>query len=136
MHLAEAFMQSDTAFNITFYQLMHSLVIKPFALVLKHNSLFALYLNSDASKFKFVQKLHFRILGLKLKRLTNINEPFETEGLKIFPLLIWYMTFLVLNSLSLFVTSTCYVCTKVFISLYCYNFNAQLGSINYASLNK
>ncbi len=55
MHLAEALMQSDTEFNIKLYQLMHSLGIKPIALVLQHNSQFALYLNSDASKLKFVQ---------------------------------------------------------------------------------
>ncbi len=81
MHLAEAFMQSDTAFNISFYQLMHSLGIKPMTLVLQHNSPFALYLNSDASKWKCVQNWNFRIFGLKLKMLTILNEPFETEGL-------------------------------------------------------
>ncbi len=53
--LPEALMQSDTEFNIKLYQLMHSLGIKPIALVLQHNSQFALYLNSDASKLKFVQ---------------------------------------------------------------------------------
>ncbi len=115
--LAEALMQSDTEFNIKLYQLMHSLGIKPIALVLQHNSQFALYLNSDASKLKFDQNWNFRIFGMKLKMLTNLIVPFEMEGLEIFPLFVWYTTFLVSNSLSLFVASTWYVCAKLLLSL-------------------